>query len=96
VLATGNEVGAERHRRAQRADDRCPSGQFLEEDPELQPGEAGTETDVGTAAAESDVVVRIAIDVETEGIIEDLLVPIGRDVPETDLVARPDLICRRP
>ncbi len=43
---------------------------------------------MGAAAAEGDVGVGVAADVEGIGVAEDVLVPVGRGVEEDDLVTR--------
>ena len=46
---------------------------------------------MGAVAAEGEVSIRIAGDVEDVGIVEDRLVPIGRRVPHADVFAGLDL-----
>ena len=54
-------------------------------------GQVGAEAEVRAAAAERDVRVRVAGDVEHERVVPHLLVAVGRDVPDDDPVARLDL-----
>ena len=69
------------------------AGRHLAEDqPQLHAGQVGAQAVVGAAAAERDVVVRAALDVEAERLVEDLFVAVGRDVPHHDLVAGLDLL----
>src|SRR6516162_8617066 len=63
---------------------------FLDEDAQLQFGKAGADTTV-YAITERDMAARIlAVDDQPVRFGEDGLVPIGRNVPEDDLVARLD------
>jgi hypothetical protein len=59
----------------------------LEHDADLPLGERRAETEVRSAAAERNVVVGRAGDVEGEGGVEHVLVTIGRRMPEGDDVA---------
>ena len=66
--------------------------ELLEHHVDLHAGEVGAEAEVRAAAAERDVLVRRARDVERERVVELLLVAVRRDVPEDDLVAVLDLL----
>ena len=61
--------------------------ELLEHHADLQAGEVGAEAEVRAAAAEGDVLVRRAPDVEAERVVEHVLVAVGRDVEDDDLVA---------
>ena len=63
--------------------------EVLEHDPDLHAGQVGAQAEVGAAAAEGDVRVGVPADVEDVGMLEDVLVPVGRGVEEDDLVALP-------
>src|SRR5882724_9828346 len=54
---------------------------------ERGPGQRGTQTEVRPAAAEGDVRVRAAQDVEAERVVEDVLVPVAGAVPQHDVIA---------
>ena len=62
--------------------------ELLEHDPDLHTGQVGAEAEVRAAAAEADVFVGGAQDVEAERVVEHVFVAVGRDVPDADLVAR--------
>ena len=60
---------------------------LLEQHVDLHAGEVHPEAVVRAAAAEADVLVRVAQDVELERAVEDVLVAVRGDVPDRDLVA---------
>ena len=64
-----------------------PPEQLPEHHGDLAAGQVGAEAEVRARAAEAEVVVRRAADVEAERVVEDGLVAVGRGVPEHDLVA---------
>ena len=59
---------------------------------DLHAGQVGAQAEVGAAAAEGHVVVGGPADVEPVGVGEHRLVPVGRDVPEHDLVPFGELL----
>ena len=65
--------------------------QVLEHDPDLHAGQVGPEAEVRAAAPEGDVRVGVTADVEGVGVVEDVLVAVGRGVEEDDLVALGDV-----
>ena len=67
--------------------------QVLEHHLDLHAGQVGPQAEVRAAAAEGDVGVGVPADVEDVGVLEDVLVAVGRGVEEDDLVA---LLDRRP
>ncbi len=69
-----------------------PVEEAVEHDPDLHAGQVGPQAEVGTPATEGHVVVGGPPDVERVRIGEDRLVPVGRDVPEDDLVPFGDLL----
>src|SRR6266446_5736907 len=68
-----------------------PAQELFEHDLDLEAGEVGAETEVVTDA-EGEVVVRVAAHVEAVGVREDLLVPVGGDVPQRHLLPLADLL----
>src|SRR5262245_59186010 len=60
--------------------------QLLEHHPDLAAGEVRAEAEVRSAAAEPDVLVRVAAHVERVRVGEDRRVAVGRAVPEDDLL----------
>ena len=60
-------------------------GDLLEDELQLHAREVGAEAEVVAAAAERDLRVGVALDVEREGIVEHVLVAVRRDVPHHDL-----------
>ena len=70
---------------------RDPARHLLEQHVDLHAGEVRAEAVVRTAAAEADVLVRVARDVERERVVEHVLVAVRGDVPDADLVAGLDL-----
>ena len=65
-------------------------GDDVEHHLQLEPGEVGPDAVVGAAGAEGDVRVRGAADVEPPGIVEHLLVEVGRGEVEPDPLALAD------
>ena len=63
------------------------AGELLEQDAELELGQVVAEAEVRAAAAEPDVRVRVAADVEDVGVGEDAGVAVGGGVEDHDLVA---------
>ena len=68
--------------------------QLLEHDPHLEPGQVGAQA-VVDAVAEGEVGVGAAPEVEADRVDEDLLVPVGRALPEQHLVPGPDRVARQ-
>ena len=62
---------------------------LLEHDLDLEPGQVGAEAEVDAAAAEGDVVVRRAADVERVRVVEHVVVAVAGQVVDDDLVALP-------
>jgi hypothetical protein len=50
----------------------------------------GAQTEVGSAAAEADVLVALAADVEAERVVEETLVAVVRGEPERDAISLGD------
>ena len=92
VLGAVDEIGLQALHIAVEPDVGDPSEQPVEHHHDLHPSEVRTEAEVGPASAEGDVVVRRAGDVEGVGVLEGVLVTVGRGVPEHDLVALLDLL----
>src|ERR1700719_3061367 len=92
MLQPVDEVRPQALDRARALDNRDALHQFLEQDAHLHPRQARTEAEVRAAAAERDVLVGRAPDVERERIGENILVAIRRDIPDADLVARLELL----
>ena len=90
MLDAVDEVRAEALDVAGELDVGQPVEDLLEHRPDLELGQVGSETEVRAAAAEGDVVVRRAGDVERVRVVEHLFVAVRRDVPEGDLVAGVD------
>src|SRR5688500_3374646 len=90
VLDAADEVGAQPVGLAEGLEAGYPPRQLLEQHPDLQPGELRAQAEVGPAAAEGDVRVGIAGDVEAERVVEHGLVAVAGDVPEADLLAGAD------
>ena len=89
VLDAADEVRAQPFDRPDELYIREPRKKLFERDPHLEPGEPGAETEMVTDA-ESDVLVRIAADVEALRLGERLVVVVRRNVPENDFVAGSD------
>src|SRR4029450_5677283 len=64
--------------------------ELAEHDRDLAAREGRAEAVVRSRAAEADVLVRAALEVEAVRIVEGRLVAVRRDVPEHELVARAD------
>ena len=62
---------------------------------ELAPGEVGAEAEVRARAAEADVGVRVAADVEALGVVEHARVAVGGAVEQDDLVALVEVVARQ-
>ena len=60
--------------------------QLGEDELQLHAGQVGAQAEVRTAAAERDVRVRVARDVEDERVVPHLFVAVGGDVPDDDAV----------
>src|SRR5579875_3695910 len=69
VLDTSDEVRPQPDGLAGALHPGHPPGQLLEEQPDLHAGQVGSQAVVRSAAAEGDVVVRAAIDVESERVV---------------------------
>ena len=69
-------------------------GQLLDERFEqadrLQPGEVGAEAEVRATGPERDVRIGLARDVQLVRAVKDAFIPVGRGVPEQDLLAGRD------
>src|SRR5215212_7813392 len=63
---------------------------LLEQDPQLEAGQRGTEAEVAAAGAER-LVLRVARDLEAVGVLVAGLVAVRREVPHDHLVALGDL-----
>src|SRR5215469_15660046 len=92
MLDAVNEVRTKPRHLADTLDELDAPSQLLEEQVDFHPRKICAEAVMLAAAAERDVLVGRARDVELEGIVEDLLVAIGRNVPDSDLVARLELL----
>ena len=90
MLDAVDEVGAKPLHLADTPDGLDSLRQLLKQKLDLDPGEICAKTVVLAAAAERDVLVGRARDVESERIVEDFLVAIGGDLPDSDFVARHD------
>jgi hypothetical protein len=84
------EVRPDPARRAGQLEPLYPPGQRAEHDAHLQPGQVNAEAQVRTAAAETEMPVGGAADIEDIRAGELGFVPVTRDVPEHHLVAGPD------
>src|SRR5674476_429740 len=62
-----------------------PIEQFVEDAPDLHPGQIGPQAEVG-AIAEGEMRVRVPPDIKTERVLEDRPVAIGRRPPQRHLV----------
>ena len=78
-----------RSRVARRADVGHRVGDRVEDQADLELGQAGAEAVVRAEAAEAEVRVGVAEDVEPLGVVEDVLVEVGRAVEQADPVALP-------
>src|SRR5690606_23631378 len=87
-----DEVGAEAAGRAGLAEAGVAAGELFEEDAEFQFGEVVAEAEVGAAAAEADLRVGVAADVEDLGVLEDGGVAVGGAVEDDDLVVFLDVL----
>src|SRR5882672_11641579 len=85
-------AGAEADRVAGLGDVRHGVGDGGEDELDLQLGQAGAQAVVRAEAAVAQVRVRVAADVEPPGLVEDLLVEVGRPVEQAQPVARLDLL----
>ena len=60
--------------------------ELFEHEPKLHPGEPGAETEVRAVATKRHVVVLLAGEIESPGVLEALFVVVGRVEPDGDLV----------
>src|SRR5439155_20289192 len=92
ALDAVDEVRAQQLRPAGDLEIGQPAQQLAKHDRRLAPREVRTQTVMSARAAEADVLVRLAQDVEAVRIREHRLVAVGRVVPEHDLLARAQLL----
>ena len=92
VLDTVDEVGPQALHLAVQADVGQPVEDAVEHHPDLHAGQVGPQAEVRPAAPEGHVVVGVRPMSKWSGSVEDGFVPVGRDVPEHDLVPLVDLL----
>src|SRR5258708_4121971 len=92
MLDPANEVRTKRLRITELSELRDARGELLEQHMDPHRGQAGPETEVRPAPAEGQVLVGRAFDVEPERVREDVLVAVGRHVPDAHLVAGRKLV----